>query len=315
MPTSNSALAGLTVRQTHLGRSARRLLTLLPNATASHRKQGDTMAGTRKQPISPKRSLGRHLPAAAAVITLLVIWQVWASFAAHSPAAADNPSTRPVSPGEIVTAAIRTWPTLWPATKATAYEGFAGFAIAAVLGVALGVAFHCSRLLDAAFSPLLAAAQTLPLIAIAPLFLIWFGFEPEGKVAIVTLFALFPITVQTMRGLDAVPTFYSDVALTCGATRVWTLWHVKLRVAARQVCAGLRISAAYVFATAATAEYLGARGGLGIWLQAAYNSFNTRLVFVATLDIIVMTVLLLAAVSLAERLLLGDPRDDDNPDE
>ena len=106
---------------------------------------------------------------------------------------------------------------------------------------------------------------------------------------IVTVFGLFPIAVQTIRGLEAVPQFYSDVALTCGATKAWTLWHVKLRVAARQIYGGIRVSAAYIFATAATAEYLGARKGLGIWLQAAYNSFRTPLIFSATLVIIAIT--------------------------
>ena len=273
-----------------------------------------TSAPMIQQERASKAALRRFLPTGVALVVLLAVWEVWARLASNSPAVADNPSLKPAAPSEILAATVRTWPTLWPAVKATAYEGFVGFAISVVLGVAFGMLFHCSRMLAAACSPLLAAAQTLPLIAIAPLFLIWFGFEPEGKVAIVALFGLFPIAVQTMRGLDAVPEFYSDVALTCGATRTWTLWHVKLRVAARQIFGGLRISAAYVFATAATAEYLGARGGLGIWLQAAYNSFNTRLVFVATLTIIVMTGLLLLAISLVERLMLGPARDDDNPD-
>ena len=279
----------------------------------SANKQASTPVIGREQPTA-KAALRRCLPTVAAVVVLLAVWEVWARTAANSPAVADNPSRKPVSPSEILAATMRTWPTLWPAAKATAYEGFVGFAIAALLGVAFGMLFHCSRTLAAAFSPLLAAAQTLPLIAIAPLFLIWFGFEPEGKIAIAALFGLFPIAVQTLRGLDAVPEFYADVALTCGATHTWTLWHVKLRVAARQIFGGLRISAAYVFATAATAEYLGARGGLGIWLQSAYNSFNTRLVFAATLVIIVMTGLLLLAISLIEWLMLGSARDDGDPD-
>ena len=279
------------------------------------RKQGDMMASANKPTSAPMIRQEHSTPRTALHrCVLLAVWEVWAHVAANSPTVASNPSRKPASPSEILAATVRTWPTLWPAAKATAYEGFVGFAIAAVLGVAFGMLFHCSRTLDAALSPLLAAAQTLPLIAIAPLFLIWFGFEPEGKIAIVALFGLFPIAVQTLRGLDAVPEFYSDVALTCGATRTWTLWHVKLRVAARQIFGGLRISAAYVFATAATAEYLGARGGLGIWLQSAYNSFNTRLVFAATLVIIVMTGLLLLALSLIERLMLGPARDDGDPD-
>ena len=117
-----------------------------------------------------------------------------------------------------------------------------------------------------------------------------------------------------MRGLEAVPQFYSDVALTCGATPVWTLWHVKLRVAARQIYGGIRVSAAYIFATASTAEYLGARKGLGIWLQAAYNSFRTPLIFSATIVIILMTCVLMLAVNASERILLGPPGDDEDPD-
>ena len=106
------------------------------------------------------------------------------------------------------------------------------------------------------------------------------------------------------------PPFYQDVALNCGATKAWALWHVKLRVAARQVFGGLRISAAYAFATAATSEYLGARNGLGIWLQSAFNSFRTSLIFSATLVIIILTAILLALITLVERLLLGGPGED-----
>ena len=83
-----------------------------------------------------------------------------------------------------------------------------------------------------------------------------------------------------------------------------------LRVAAPQIFTGLRVSAAYVFATAATAEYLGARNGLGIWLQAAFNSFRTPLIFSATLVIVVLTGLLLGLISLAELLVIGADNQD-----
>ena len=89
---------------------------------------------------------------------------------------------------------------------------------------------------------------------------------------------------------------------------------MKLRVAARQIYGGIRVSAAYIFATAATAEYLGARKGLGIWLQAAYNSFRTPLIFSATLVIIVITGVLMCLVNLSERVLLGAAGEDEDPD-
>lgn len=245
-----------------------------------------------------KSLFARVAPPAVTVGGLLIVWEI-AVDAGHI-------SQRVLaSPSQIAASIVKTWPDLWEATAITTYEAIIGFLIAAVAGVLIGIGLYVSKTLYHGIYPLLAAAQTIPLITIAPLFMIWFGFEPLGKIVIVAVFGVFPVAVQTCRGMLAVPQFYEDVALTCGATRAWALWHVKLRVAARQVFGGLRISAAYVFGTAVTAEYLGAMNGLGIWLQAAFNSFRTPLIFSATIMVVALTALLLTIISLAERLLLG----------
>ena len=245
-----------------------------------------------------KSLFARVAPPAVTVGGLLIVWEI-AVDAGHI-------SQRVLaSPSQIAASIIKTWPDLWEATAITTYEAITGFLIAAVAGMLIGIGLYVSKTLYRGIYPLLAAAQTIPLITIAPLFMIWFGFEPLGKIVIVAVFGVFPVAVQTCRGMLAVPQFYEDVALTCGATRAWALWHVKLRVAARQVFGGLRISAAYVFGTAVTAEYLGAMNGLGIWLQAAFNSFRTPLIFSATIMVVALTALLLTIISLAERLLLG----------
>ena len=245
-----------------------------------------------------KSLFARVAPPAFTVGGLLIVWEI-AVDAGHI-------SQRVLaSPSQIAATIVKTWPDLWEATAITTYEAITGFLIAAVAGVLIGIGLYVSKTLYRGIYPLLAAAQTIPLITIAPLFMIWFGFEPLGKIVIVAVFGVFPVAVQTCRGMLAVPQFYEDVALTCGATRAWALWHVKLRVAARQVFGGLRISAAYVFGTAVTAEYLGAMNGLGIWLQAAFNSFRTPLILSATIIVVALTALLLTIISLAERLLLG----------
>lgn len=251
----------------------------------------------------PRRGWTRFLAPTLTLVVLLAIWEAAVRLGRV-------PDQVLPSPSQIVQATIDSLDDLVPATAITALEGILGFLLATALGLVTGLAIHSWRTLHDAVYPLIAGAQMIPLITIAPLFVIWFGFEPLGKVIIVAVFALFPIVVQTCRGLDAVPPFYQDVALNCGATKAWTLWHVKLRVAARQVFGGLRISAAYVFATAATSEYLGARNGLGIWLQSAFNSFRTSLIFSATLVIIILTAILLALITLVERLLLGGPGED-----
>lgn len=245
-----------------------------------------------------KSLFARVAPPAVTVGGLLIVWEI-AVDAGHI-------SQRVLaSPSQIAASIVKTWPDLWEATAITTYEAITGFLIAAVAGVLIGIGLYVSKTLYRGIYPLLAAAQTIPLITIAPLFMIRFGFEPLGKIVIVAVFGVFPVAVQTCRGMLAVPQFYEDVALTCGATRAWALWHVKLRVAGRQVFGGLRISAAYVFGTAVTAEYLGAMNGLGIWLQAAFNSFRTPLIFSATIMVVALTALLLTIISLAERLLLG----------
>lgn len=239
------------------------------------------------------------LPPAITIGTLLLIWQV-AVTTGHI-------SQRVLaSPTQIATSMIETWPDLMNAAATTTYEAVTGFAIAVLSGLFIGIGLYLSRTLNCAIYPLLVAAQTIPLITIAPLFMLWFGFAPTGKIVLVAVLGVFPIAVQTTRGLSAVPQWYEDVALTCGAGRAWTLWHVKMRVAGRQIFGGIRICAAYVFGTAVTAEYLGSMSGFGVWLQGALNSFRTPPIFSATLIIIAETALLLRLVSLVERLLLKE---------
>lgn len=269
--------------------------------TREHMTRATGTARPRPHPrrrATARRAMTAALPAVIGALAVIVVWQILVDVL--------HVSSRVISsPTQIVRSMIDTWPQLMSATRVTAFEAVTGFLIAIIAGVAMGVGLYLSSTLYHMMYPALVAAQTIPLIAIAPLFMIWFGFEATGKIVLVAVLGLFPIAVQTCRGLLAVPHFYEDVALTCGATRPWTLWHVTLVVAGRQIFGGIRISAAYVYGTAVTAEYLGAVNGLGIWLQAAFNSFRTPPIFSATIVIIALTGLLLAAVSIAERLVLG----------
>ncbi|MDO4913815.1 MAG: ABC transporter permease subunit, partial [Bifidobacteriaceae bacterium] len=195
----------------------------------------------------------RHIPTFITIIVILAVWQIWADVASI------NPLLLP-SPLGIAQSMVYAMPTLWPAMAITIEESVIGFILAIICGITLGIVCYSSKILRSSIFPILYAAQTMPLISIAPILLLWFGFEISGKIVIVAIFGLFPIAVQTIRGLQAVPRYYSDVALTCGATQTWTLWHVKLRVAGHSIFGGIRIAGAYTIATATTAEYLGSRG-------------------------------------------------------
>ncbi|MBQ5557542.1 MAG: ABC transporter permease [Aeriscardovia sp.] len=265
--------------------------------------QTATRRAAARDPKQAERATDRQfrwIVGTVTIIVLLVVWQVVVSSGNLSPRVISSPSM-------IVEAFEEDWSQiLAPATAITAMEGVVGFIAAVPIGILFGVMLSVSRLFSAALYPLLAIAQMLPLITVAPLFIIWFGFEPFGKIVMVAVFSVFPIAVQTYRGLQAVPSYYTDVALTCGAGRVYTLFHVKLRVAVGQIFGGMKIAAVYVFATAATAEYLGARNGLGIVLQSAFNSFETPLIFAATTLIVVMTGLLWWLLSAIEKIWFPD---------
>lgn len=225
---------------------------------------------------------------------LIAMWQICVCAGKISPRVLS-------SPWQICVCLVEYWSSvLSSATLITGLEGFLGFLASIPLGLALGIGLYSSKTVQASLYPLIVVAQMLPLITIAPLFIIWFGFSPAGKGVMVAVFSVFPIAVQTFRGLKKVPEEYVDVAKSCGAGRFWILLHVKLRLAAPQIFGGMKIGTAYVFATAATAEYLGARNGLGIVLQSAFESFQTPLIFSATIVIIAMTALLWLLVSISE---------------
>ena len=151
--------------------------------------------------MSIAKRLKRRMPTVIAVIVLLAVWETWVDLGHVSP-------TMISAPSEIFAATIETWNTLGPAAAITGYEGVVGFLFAVFFGIMIGIALYCSHTFNAAFYPLLAAAQTMPLISIAPLFLIWFGFEISGKIVIVAVFGLFPIAVQTARTRSSAPVLF-----------------------------------------------------------------------------------------------------------
>ena len=245
----------------------------------------------------------RIIPTLLTVLPLGIVWQLSAN---TSPTVARAFA----SPSAILEAVQLNWSTLTMHASVTITEAAWGFALAVVLGIVVGVALYLWQLANAAVMPILTTIQTLPLISITPFVLWWFGFDELGKIVIVAVFGAFPIAIQTSRGLHAVPQYFADVALTCGATRSWTLWHVLLRAAARQIFSGIRIAGTYTLGTAATAEYMGSRHGIGIFLQSAYNSFQAPLVWACTLSIAVLTGVLMLVIVAAERTLLGEPSQD-----
>ena len=172
------------------------------------------------------------------------------------------------------------------------------------LAIAAAIALDRWSPVRRAVEPLLVASQTIPIVAIAPLFVIWFGFGLLPKVVIVVLVTFFPVTVVLLDGFGRVDPAAMDLMRSMGATSSQAFRRLRWPATLPYLFTGLRISVVYAVIGAIFGEYVGATSGLGIWMQLSQNSFRTDLVFAAMLLTAIISLLLYALVGVIERLVV-----------
>src|SRR5688572_14525596 len=180
-------------------------------------------------------------------------------------------------------------------------EAVLGLAVSIVASAAVAALLDRFGRLRAAVQPLLVASQTIPVVAIAPLLVLWFGFGLAPKVLIVVLVTFFPITVALLDGFDSVPADSGDLMRSLGASRREIFTKLRWPAALPSFFTGLRIGVTYAVIGAVFGEYVGATEGLGIWMQLSQNSFRIDLVFGAILVTAALSIALFVLVSVAER--------------
>jgi ABC-type nitrate/sulfonate/bicarbonate transport system permease component len=193
---------------------------------------------------------------------------------------------------------------LWPAIETTTKEAVFGIGVAIVVAVLLAIVIDWSPRVRRGVYPLMVASQTLPIIALAPLVVIWFGFGTTPKVVLVALFTFFSIAVGLVQGLASVEHDTMSLLRTMGATRRQLLLHARLPSAVPQFFTGLKIAVTYSYVSAIVAEFVGAQQGLGVYMTTSKNAFRTDLVFGAVLVTAALTLLLFGLVVLLERLAM-----------
>jgi ABC-type nitrate/sulfonate/bicarbonate transport system permease component len=237
------------------------------------------------------------LPALLLILGLLLVWQICVQ------AGLISSSVLP-APDHISQALWSDRSVIWSNTLQTVLETLAGLAIAIGLGASVGcVIFFSSRLRKAVY-PLLVVSQTVPLIALAPLLLVWFGFGLMPKVVIVILYCFFPITVAVADGLTSADSYLLDLMKSMRASRWQTLRYIQLPAALPAFFSGLKISATYAVTGAIVGEYVGAYKGLGIYMQLAAHSNAIDLVFASIVVIVILSLALLIAVSIAQKVCM-----------
>jgi len=194
------------------------------------------------------------------------------------------------APSKILLTLMESKEVLWEHTKITLLEALSGFFIAMVLGILIAGMMNRFRILKKIFYPILVISQTIPIIAIAPLFMIWMGFGIQPKIVIVILVCLFPIAVNVTEGLSVVDRDLVNLLKVMKANS-WQIFHkVELPAVMPAFFSGLKISATYSIMGAVIAEWIGAKKGLGIYMTRAMSSFRTEALFADIIIIIVLSI-------------------------
>lgn len=247
------------------------------------------------------RTRGRDLILPALVVVgLLGAWELAARWDVLADALGIEPFLVP-SPTEIAESLWDDRSLLAEDAWVTLQEVVAGLALALVAGAAIAVAMHVSPTLRRALYPLLVASQTVPVIAIAPILVVWFGFGIGPKLAIIALICFFPVTVNTLDGLRAVDPAQVKMMRTLDAGRWRILRRVEAPSALPYFLSGAKIAAAVAVIGAVFGEWSGADEGLGHLILVSQGQLQTARVFAAVFVLSLMAVALVAVLTLVQR--------------
>src|SRR5881227_1962096 len=208
------------------------------------------------------------------------------------------------APLDVVKQLYLEWPRLWRETLVTTYATLGGFALSIAFGIPMALMIAYSRTIESFVYPLLVFSQSVPKIAIAPLFVVWFGFGIIPKVIAAFMLGFFPVVVSTVVGFKSVDPDMLDLARSMKASRWQTFLHISLPNAMPSIFAGLKVSVTLAVVGAVVGEFVGSNSGIGYLLQIANGNFDLPLMFAALTVLSAIGVLLFVAIDVIERLMI-----------
>ena len=231
------------------------------------------------------------------MVVLLAAWE------AATRAFAIPPYLLP-APSEIIRSMDTNSGVLLQQSAETTIEILLGFALSVVVGVPLALAIFLWKPFARAVYPLLVSSQAVPKVAVAPLFLVWFGFGLVPKVLIAFLIAFFPIVINTAMGLASLEREKIYLAQSMGLGAISTFFKIQLPNAMPSIFAGLKISITFAVVGAVVGEFVGGQGGVGYLLLIANGNMDTALLFGGIVALTILGVVLFALIGVLERLML-----------
>ena len=208
------------------------------------------------------------------------------------------------TPWQVVEQLFKEWPMLWREALPTLYATLGGFVLSALVGVPVAMWIAYSRLVESFVYPLLVFSQSVPKVAIAPLFVVWFGFGVIPKVIAAFLLGFFPVIVATVQGFKSIEPDVIDLARSMGAGPLKVFIKFRLPQAMPAIFSGLKVSVTLAVVGAVVGEFVGSNSGLGYVLQKANGTFDLPLMFAALVILSMIGVLLFLVLELIERWVL-----------
>ena len=205
------------------------------------------------------------------------------------------------APTDVIKVLISDFKAMLPHIGATLYEGFIGFLIAIVLSIILAIIMDVSSIIKKSLYPLLVVSQTIPTIALAPLFIIWFGFGALPKIIVVVIVCFFPIVISIVDGLEGVDRDLINHFKLMGASKLNIFIHLKLPYGMINFFSGMRIAATYSIMGAVIGEWLGGDKGLGVYMTRARSAYALDKMFAAIVVIVIISMLVVFIVTKVEK--------------
>lgn len=262
--------------------------------TTSKPERKRIQGGRGRKQFSRKSYAGEKIWPVLTIIIILGIWQAASSTGMI-------PRFMLPSPIDVAKAFIADFPLLMSNAKVTLLEAFIGLGMGVAVGFLMAVLMDRFEKMYQAFYPLIVLTQTVPTVAIAPLLVLWFGYEMLPKVILIVIVTFFPVTVSLLDGFKSADRDTVNLLRSMGASKVQIFWFVKFPGSLGQFFASLRISVSYAVVGAVIAEWLGGFSGLGVYMTRVKKAFSFDKMFAVIFLISVISLLLMGAVNLLQK--------------
>lgn len=240
------------------------------------------------------RNITSKINTIAAILVILVVWQMVSSLGIV-------PGYMLPSPLQVVKAFVQEFPLLMENARVTLLEAFIGLACGVAFGFIMAVLMDRFEVLYKAFYPLVVLTQTIPTVAVAPLLVLWFGYEMLPKIILIVIATFFPVTVGVLDGFRSADRDTMNLLRSMGASDFQIFRYVKLPGAMGQFFASLRISAAYSVVGAVISEWLGGFSGLGVYMTRVKKAFSFDKMFAVIFLISLISLILMKLVDLLQK--------------